>query len=416
VSKRALVLLVLALATTLAVVAAAQSRPNAGKTINVGWVGDKSGPTVASQQPYRAGLESYIRMVNEAGGINGDKINLIEKDDQFNLAKGIELAKQLINDDKVPLITGLGNSAVILAILPDIAQAHVVAFGGQGSNKSMTDPFQPWVFEGNCNYADQADVALGYEMTHLKLKTLKGISVGIPAIAQISGQEWTDAVSAHVKALGGTPVTQAVPISVVNADLQAQAFQDAKVKFVLMHHSVPGGIAILKSLAKYNLDVPVAGPYGVAQPLVWTSSPYAVAKDYVGMNCVSPPLYVKSKKGKLAYTTGKKYGYSQTDITQLSYSLGWVQGQVIVQGLRNAKGNYTGDAIRAGLEKIRNLDTGDLSPKITLSANCHMAIRQARPYTYSYKTDAMLPVGTYARWAKFITNAQAAPGTCGKKG
>jgi branched-chain amino acid transport system substrate-binding protein len=415
VPKRVLALLVLGV-SMFAIVAAAQSRPNAGKTIDVGWVGDKSGPTVASQGPYLKGLQAYIRMTNDAGGVNGDKINLIEKDDQFNLAKGIELAKALINDDKVPLITGLGNSAVILAILPTLAQAHTVAYAGQGSNKTMTDPFQPWVFEGNCNYADQADVALGYEMEHLKLKTLKGVSVGIPAIAQISGEEWTDAVSKHVKALGGTPVASAVGVSVVNADLQAQAFQDAKVKFVLMHHSVPGGIAILKSLAKYNVNVPVAGPYGVAQPLVWTSSPYAVAKDYVGMNCVSPPLYVKSKKGKLAYATGKKYGFNETDITQLSYSLGWVQGQVMVQGLKNAKGNYTGDAIRAGLEKIKNLDTGDLSPKITLSANCHMAIRQARPYTYSFKKDALLPIGTYPRWAKFIRNEQAAPGTCGKTG
>jgi hypothetical protein len=26
----------------------------------------------------------------------------------------------------------------------------------------------------------------------------------------------------------------------------------------------------------------------------------------------------------------------------------------------------------------------------------------------------MTPIGTYAQWSKFITNAQAAPGTCGK--
>ena len=29
--------------------------------------------------------------------------------------------------------------------------------------------------------------------------------------------------------------------------------------------------------------------------------------------------------------------------------------------------------------------------------------------------DELLPIGTYPQWAKFITNAQAAPGTCGKK-
>src|SRR5207244_8006148 len=105
---------------------------------------------------------------------------------------------------------------------------------------------------GNCNYADQADVALGYEMTHLRLKNLKGVKVGIAAIAAASGQEWIDALSAHITKLGGTPVVQTIPTAVVNADVQAQAFADAKVKFILMHHAVNGAIPMMKSLAKFG--------------------------------------------------------------------------------------------------------------------------------------------------------------------
>jgi len=43
-----------------------------------------------------------------------------------------------------------------------------------------------------------------------------------------------------------------------------------------------------------------------------------------------------------------------------------------------------------------------------------MAIQTARPYNYIFSKDAMIPVGTYDQWHKFITNQQAAPGTCGK--
>ena len=53
----------------------AQSRiaPPTTGTINIGWSGDKSGPTVASQAPALDGLQSYIRMINDAGGVKGNR-------------------------------------------------------------------------------------------------------------------------------------------------------------------------------------------------------------------------------------------------------------------------------------------------------------------------------------------------------
>ena len=58
---------------------------------------------------------------------------------------------------------------------------------------------------------------------------------------------------------------------------------------------------------------------------------------------------------------------------------------------------------------------GALTPNMNLNGKCHMAIQQVRPYTYSYSKKQMLPVGTYQQWSKYVTNAYAAPGTCGKK-
>jgi hypothetical protein len=39
---------------------------------------------------------------------------------------------------------------------------------------------------------------------------------------------------------------------------------------------------------------------------------------------------------------------------------------------------------------------------------------QVRPYTYNWSKKSQVPVGTFQQWAKFVTNSQAAPGTCGK--
>lgn len=417
VRRRVLISLASALAVMLLIAAVAQSRPNATTgTIKIGWVGDKSGPTVASQIPVLHAMQAYFRLINSQGGIRGNKIEMIEKDDGYNPAKELEAVKSVINDDNVVLVTGIGNSSGFASILPVLNQAKVVGLSNQGTLKSVTDPFQPYLVLGNCNYADQGDVALGYMMTRLKLKNLNGVKVGIAGISVASGQEWNENLSNLVKKLGGTPVVQTLPAAIVNADVAVQAFADEKVAFVLMHHAVSGGIAVLRSMAKYNLDVPVSASFGPTQEIVYQSSPYNTAKNFVGTNCATPPLFAKlPAKGKLAYTTGKRFGYPEAEITQQNWALGWANAMLIAQGLRNVKGAFTPASVKAGLESVKNLDTGGLTPNMTVAPKCHMAIRQVRPYTYSFKKKQMLPVGTYQQWAKFITNAYAAPGTCGKK-
>jgi branched-chain amino acid transport system substrate-binding protein len=339
---------------------------------------------------------------------------VIEKDDGYSVARELEHVKSVINDDKVVLVTGIGNSSGFASILPLLNAAKVPGLTNQGTLKSNTWPFQPWMFQGNCNYGDQADVALAYTMVRAKLKDLKGVKVGIAGIEVASGQEWIQTLKDTVTKLGGTPVTQTLPSAVVSADVQVQTFQNEKVGMILMHHSIAGGIAMLRSIAKFGLDVPISGSFGVTQDLAFTSAPYEAAKNFVGTNCYTPPSLAKTEKGKLAAATGKKYGYPDSEIAQTNFALGWVNGMIIVEGLKNANGNYTGATVRAGLEKIRNLDTGGLSPTINLSRKCHMAIQQVRPYTYNWSKKSQVPVGTYQQWAKYVTNSQAAPGTCGK--
>ena len=150
-----------ALVVALLAVTAAAARSTADEVL-IGWSGDKSGPTVASQAPALAGLRTYFKMVNDAGGVNGHKINMVEKDDAYNVAKELEIVKGFVNDDKVDLVTGIGNSSGFASILPVLNAGKTPALVNQGTLKTNTWPFQPYMFQGNCNYGDQADVALAY--------------------------------------------------------------------------------------------------------------------------------------------------------------------------------------------------------------------------------------------------------------
>jgi hypothetical protein len=200
---------------------------------------------------------------DDAVGINGDKINLIEKDDQYSPAKELELVKSSINDDKMPLFLGTSNSRAYASIVPGLTTPRPSASSPRDCRSDLC----------------------------------------------------------RSRLHDGSPQTENVR-----------------------------GIALLKSMTKEGLDVPISAPYSLTQPIVWISSPYAAGKNFIGTNCVSPSRYVKAATGKLAYATGKRYGYPDSD-TQANWSLGWVQSRVVVQALRNAKGNSTGEGIRKDFEQ-----------------------------------------------------------------
>jgi len=395
----------------LAVTAAAQSRPSAG-TIDIGWVGDKSGPVVSSVQPQREGLEAYIRMVNSSGGVDGHQINLIEKDDQYNPTTELSVVKSLISDNHVPMIMGLSTSSGWGSVIPLFNQTKTVAYAISANVKQMTYPFQPWVFEGNCNLSDQGDVAVAYELAHLKKKNLNGQTVGVAAIQVASGQEWTDVLDSRLQKLGATVVNETLPASLLSADVQVGDLLAKHVSVLFFHHSLSGAISFLNSVAKLGLQVPIISSYGPLQDSVYTTAPYDATKYYLGVNCLTPTYLATTAVGKAAATYGKKYGIADSEIRQFFYAGGWVSGQVLVQALKNAHGDYSSNGIKRGLEAIKNLQTG-LSGAISFGPKCHIGLAQVRPYTYSWKNHALSPVGSYAQWAKYITHGYAAPGTCG---
>jgi branched-chain amino acid transport system substrate-binding protein len=81
----------------------AQKKYDNGATdseIKLGHCGPYSGPASA-YGVIGKGIEAYWKSVNDAGGINGRKVNFITYDDGYNPAKCVEVVRQLVEQDKV---------------------------------------------------------------------------------------------------------------------------------------------------------------------------------------------------------------------------------------------------------------------------------------------------------------------------
>ncbi len=68
--------------------------------IKLGHCGPYSGPASA-YGVIGKGIEAYWKSVNDAGGINGRKINFVTLDDGYSPAKTVEVVRQLVEQDKV---------------------------------------------------------------------------------------------------------------------------------------------------------------------------------------------------------------------------------------------------------------------------------------------------------------------------
>ena len=91
-------------ATTAAVAAEKQYAPGVTDTeIELGQTSPYSGPASAYSVIAKTQL-AYFRIINDQGGINGRKINLISIDDAYNPAKTVEQTRKLVEQEEVVAI------------------------------------------------------------------------------------------------------------------------------------------------------------------------------------------------------------------------------------------------------------------------------------------------------------------------
>ncbi len=106
------------------------------QSLKIGFIGTMSGPAGALGQDQ---YDAFMLAVQELGGkLGGSTIEVIKEDDQLKADLGVELAKKLIEKDKVPIITGVTFSNVMMAIHKPITDAGVFLIGSNAGPTPVT--------------------------------------------------------------------------------------------------------------------------------------------------------------------------------------------------------------------------------------------------------------------------------------
>jgi branched-chain amino acid transport system substrate-binding protein len=174
----------------------AQKKYDTGATdteIKLGQTVPFSGPASAYATIGKA-QAAYFNMINDQGGVNGRKINLIQYDDAYSPPKTVEQVRKLVESDEVLLTFQLIGTASNAAVQKYLNQKKVPQlFAATGASK-FTDPKNfPWTLGFNPNYFVEgriygqyilkeypnAKVGILYQNDDLGKDYLNGIKAGL---------------------------------------------------------------------------------------------------------------------------------------------------------------------------------------------------------------------------------------------
>ena len=112
-------------AATSATTAAAQPAGSGGNDIRIGLIGPFTGPSASFGTAIKRGATMAIEDINNAGGINGRKIVLVDRDDKATANEGVTIVRDLIDKEKVLALFGTANSSVGVVEAPLIQQNKI---------------------------------------------------------------------------------------------------------------------------------------------------------------------------------------------------------------------------------------------------------------------------------------------------
>ena len=119
------------LGVSAALVAAWSSAAIAQETIKIGFFGPLTEQFAGLGSEAKKGADLAVKQANDAGGVNGKKIELIAYDDRGNRTEAVAVSRKLIEQDKVVAIVGGSLSLTSVAAAPTINEAKtpmVVAY------------------------------------------------------------------------------------------------------------------------------------------------------------------------------------------------------------------------------------------------------------------------------------------------
>ena len=337
-------------------------------TIKIGLPGPFTG-NASSYSKSQIGMHAYFNSVNDAGGINGRKLEIIEADDACSEAKGIVAIKNLIYEQKVFLINGVSCSGVGIAIKPMVLEAKIPFVISQAVNQNITEPVTPYIFHGVPTSYDAGASIVDFLLSNPAVK-----KIALVTHSNEWGQSYKNPELEYMKKkYNMTPVLDlAMERGSTDATPQILRIKSSGADAVIVNLYEAEAAIFLRDAAKYGLKIPMIGGYATdLENTLKRVASLEPVKNYFVLHMFSGSLDspIMAKWGAMI----KKY-YPNEELTGFSF-VGIGSAIATVEAIKRAGKDLTRERFIEEMEKLRNFKTGILAGDITFTPQDHQGAK-----------------------------------------
>jgi len=358
---------------------------------------DMSGPTSASQGIWVTGFQDYMRKINEAGGINGRKVNVLAEDNRYNAATDKIAIEKLTSQTPVIAISGMGTSASQVALAPMLKAGKVPIVGTYTPTRALSEPVTPMIYNGFCGYKEMAQTGIGYYIDSLKLKSPKIMTV---AIESTGGKEYHEYVSEVAKKYGGTASMVTMKVNAVDVTPQVLEIVAQNPDLITVYGVSNTAILTLKAMHQYGVKTPVFGISYLAAPQIFQAMGPEAGANYTFVSCFTPGGSDQSPGNRELSAFADKVGRSAMK-EDINYVAGWFVAQMGAESLAKAGPQPT----RAKLVEVMNagfvVDSKGLAAPVAYTPTNHTGPAVLKIFGYDYATKKFKHFGEYSDYAKY---------------
>ena len=336
----------------------------AAAQIRIGQTAGFTGAVASSVKEATDGAKLYFDAVNARGGINGQKIELISLDDQFDPKLAVENAKKLIGQGVVALFLNRGTPHT-QAIMPLLAESKIPLVAPSTGAMVLHEPVNPWVFNVRATYQREAERTIA----HLNL-----VSVTRIAVVQVDD---TFGADASVGVRKGLATAKLEPVAYEKYDRTKPDFgplipkivkaEPQAVIFIGSGTAVIDGMKALRAAGSRAQMVTLSNnaSAGFVKALGDLAHGTVVSQVLPSERSVGTPLV------KEAADLAKAKG---VELTPASLE-GFASAKVLVEGLRRAGRDPTRTGLKNALETLNHFNLGGL--ELSYSATSHTGLDYA---------------------------------------
>ncbi len=241
--------------------ACSMSLAHAADPIKIGVSGPFTGGSSSMGVSMRDGVRLAADEINKAGGVLGRPLLLVERDDEAKNERGVQIAQEMINKEKVAATVGFINTGVALASQRFYQEAKIPVMNNVATGSAVTHQFdsQPenYIFRNAAHDSIQAPMIVEEAITRRGYK-----KVAILADSTNYGQLGRADLEKALE-LKGVKAVAVEKFNIKDVDMTPQLLKakEAGAEAVLTYGIGPELAQIANGMTKLGWKVPMVGSW-----------------------------------------------------------------------------------------------------------------------------------------------------------